>query len=118
MIHVKLAWLRWTPVKWAIFFSLPDIFAIVFLKISYYFLSSEEVTRESMLGRLNDFVTLWWRKIHLPLGRLLEPLYFPAIVTHPSQISEASIIAFQLSCALPFTLLGFLVGLLLMRFKR
>lgn len=118
MIKYKFNGSKWTPAAWAILFSLCDMVAIVFLQISNYLLSTSSVAKGGLLGHIEEFVMVLWGKLHLPIRSLLEPLYFPAIVTHPSQISEASIFAFQLSCILQFTLIGYVLGFLFVKLRR
>jgi len=118
MNQKKTKWsVQYLP-TWAVLFFVFDFVLILFLQITNYFIASGAVNRGNALWGLNELVMVSWRKVHFPLNRLLEPLFFPMHVTDPSQISHLSIFAFQLSCTLQSISFGLLVGICLCKLHR
>lgn len=98
---------RSAPLLAAGLLSAVDLIWIAFIQIAGQLVSSGAALREEYLWHLYDTASNGWRVMHFPIQLFLEPLFFPAVVSHPSHVSVGAIVAFQVTCVLQWTIAGF-----------
>lgn len=87
-------WWKSAPARGALFFTLFDVVCVIILSIE----------------SASDWVSPWWRAIHSPIHRYLDPLIFPVVTSHPLSISDARMVVYKAASITQFTLIGAFSG--------
>lgn len=106
-------WPKWgyKPVMWALLFTLLDLLWLLGLQVAAW-ARPTDVSGHAWWSIADSAMRLW-NFIHLPVRRLVEPVLFPVVTSHPLSPSDAVFVLYAAVCLLQSALVGYAVGLLI-----
>jgi len=106
------------PILFAIIFTVIDVLWLALLTVLSWGKNSGHISFRSTWWNFSDWAMMLWNQIHFPTRYFIEPILFPVVTFHPPSISSSSILIYQGLCVLQFTIIGFIIGILVQMARR
>lgn len=101
------------PMVWAFSFSVIDLLWLLVLHTVVWSRSAENVVPLGTWWNITDSAMKLWNTIHLPVRRLIEPILFPVVTSHPLSPSDSIFFVYETLCILQSALVGYAIGVLI-----
>lgn len=108
-------WRAWVnrPVMWALLLALLDLLWLLGLHVAAWSRPTDGIVSVDAWWSIADSAMQLWNSVHLPVRRLVEPILFPVVTSHPLSPSDAVFILYEALCLLQSVFIGYVVGLLI-----
>lgn len=100
------------PMVWAFSFAAVDLLWLLGLHAVAWSRAKETVVPLGTWWGIADSAMQLWNAIHLPIRRLIEPVLFPVVTSHPLSPGDTVFFAYETLCVLQSALAGYAVCIL------
>lgn len=102
------------PMVWALLFTMLDLLWLLALYGAAWARPTDGIVPSvDVWWSIADSAMQLWSSVHFPVRRLVEPILFPVVTSHPLSQDDAVFILYEALCLLQSTFIGYVVGLLI-----
>ena len=109
-------WRTWVnrPMAWALLFAMLDLLWLLALHGAAWARPTDGIVSSvDAWWSIADSAMQLWNSVHLPVRRLVEPILFPVVTSHPLSPGDAVFILYEALCLLQSAFIGYVLGLLI-----
>ena len=101
------------PIVWAFSFAVFDLLWLLGLHAVAWSRATDKVVSVGTWWSITDSAMKLWNTLHVPVRRLIEPILFPVVTSHPLSPSDSVFLVFETLCVLQSVIVGYAVGVMI-----